>query len=59
MQAENNEREHFYDTIKRGETTKVSIGKRQVFVGEFSKFLANFIATNVLTILLIVLMAVS
>jgi len=58
MRTDSNEREHFYDQIKRGETTKLSLGRRQVFVGEISKFLANFICTNVFTILLIVIMAV-
>lgn len=59
MRTDDTERERFYDQIKRGETTKLTIGARQVFVGELGKFLANFICTNVFTILLIVLMAVS
>lgn len=58
MRAEDTERERFYDQIKRGETTKLTIGRRQVFVGEIGKFLANFICTNIFTILLIVIMAV-
>ena len=58
MKTEDTERERFYNVIKRGETTKLTIGNRQVFVGELSKFLANFICTNIFTILLIVIMAV-
>lgn len=59
MNGEAADRERFCDQVRRGETTKLSIGERQVFVGELGKFLANFLSTNVLTILLIVLMAVS
>jgi len=58
MKGEDTDRERFCDQIKRGETTKLTLGKRQVFVGEIGKFLANFICTNLFTILLIVLMAV-
>lgn len=58
MLTADNERERFYNVIKRGETTKLTLGNRQVFVGELNKFLANFISINVFTVLLIVIMAV-
>ena len=58
MKIEDAEKQRFYNIIRKGETTKLAIGNRQVFVGEISKFLANFISTNVFTVCLIVIMAV-
>lgn len=52
-------KERFYDVVKRGETTKLAVGSRQIFIGEIHKFLAVFICTNVFTILLVIIMGVS
>ena len=59
MNTVESERERFYNVVKRGETTKLVLGKRHIFVGEFGKFLANFICTNAFTICLLIIMAVS
>ena len=47
-----------YDLVKRRETTKLVLGRKYIFIGDLSYFLANFFATNICTLTIIVVMGV-